>query len=54
MPLIKMHDISLAENIFKERRHILQKTLNKIDELSDRIAGTGLEPLKSSKTNSKD
>lgn len=40
---MKMHGIGLIEQLFRERRLILNKTLDNIDVVASKIAGLGLE-----------
>jgi len=42
-PIMKMHGISLIEQLFRERRLILNKTLDNIDVVASKIAGQGLD-----------
>lgn len=48
-PIMKMHGIGLVEQLFRERRLILNKTLDNIDEVASKIAGLGLDSYSRSK-----
>ena len=47
MPIMKMHDQSLIEQLFRERRSILQPALQSVDLIANYIAGTGLKSIES-------